>query len=102
MIKLGRRKKKYRPNFLAMAVMGIITVLLVIAMASRTAALEERLDTYEAKIDSLNIQIDEANKETEKLEGQRDYMQTLKYIEEMAKNVLGLVAPDEILVMPSE
>ena len=100
--KLGRRKKRYRPNILAMAVMTVITVLLVCAMVSRTTALEERLGTYEAKVTSLTHAIAAASAETEKLEEQRIYMQTNQYIEEMAKNVLGLVDPEEIVVVPSE
>ena len=101
-IELGRRKKKYRPNIFAMLVMTVITILLVYAMISQTSALEQRLGTYEARITSLNREIEDANAATEKLEEQRVYMQTTQYIEEMAKNVLGLVDPDEILVVPQQ
>ena len=85
-----------------MVVMAVITALLVCAMISRTSALEQRIGTYDAKIASLNLQISEANAKTDKLEEQRIYMQTIQYIEEMAKEVLGLVEPDEILVMPQK
>ena len=85
-----------------MLVMTVITILLVYAMISQTSALEQRLGTYEARITSLNREIEDANAATEKLEEQRVYMQTTQYIEEMAKNVLGLVDPDEILVVPQQ
>lgn len=87
---------------LAMAVMTVITVLLVCAMISRTTALEQRLGAYDVKLASLNLEIDEANAKTKQLEEQKTYMQTIQYIEEVAKEVLGLVEPDEILVMPQE
>ena len=99
-IELGRKKKKYRPNIFAMVVMTVITVLLVCAMVSRTSALEQSLGTYEARITSLNREIENANAAAQELEEQRIYMQTTQYIEEIAKNVLGLVEPDEILIVP--
>lgn len=100
-MELGRRKK-YRPNIAVMIVMTIITVGVVYACVLRTSALEQRLGTYEDKISALNLQIEEASAATEKLEEQRVYMQTRQYIEEMAKNILGLVEPDELLVKPEQ
>lgn len=97
-----RRKKKYRPNKLAIAVITLITVGLVYAMSVHTVQLQERLASYEAKIDSLNNQIAEGSELTEDLEEYRIYMQTMQFIEDMAKKVLGLVEPDEMVVVPNE
>lgn len=102
MMKLGRRKKRYRPNILAMVVMTVITALLVCAMISRTSDLEQRAENYEARIASLNLQIAEAGEITKELEEQRIYMQSTQYIMDMAKDVLGLVEPGEIVVMPQQ
>ena len=102
MMKLGRRKKHYRPNILAMIVMTVITVLLVCAMVSHTAELEPRAEVYEARIDSLMKEIAAADELTKELQEERVFMQSSQYIVQMAKNVLGLVEPGEIVVMPQQ
>lgn len=102
MMKLGRRRKRYRPNIFAMVVMTVITALLVCAMISHTSELEQRVENYEVRIASLNLQIAEAGETTKELEEQRIYMQSTQYIIETAKNVLGLVEPGEIVVMPQQ
>ncbi len=97
-----RRKKKYRPNKLAIAVITLITVGLVYAMSVHTSELMDRMEAYEAKIDSLNNQIAEGSELTEELEEYRIYMQTMQFIEDIAKKVLGLVEPGEMVVVPNE
>ena len=102
MVKLSRRKKRYRPNVFAMIVMTVITVLLVCALISRTSELERRAEVYEAKITSLNKEIAEADALTEALEEERIFMQSNQYIVQMAKDVLGLIEPGEIVVAPQQ
>jgi len=101
-VKLSRRKKRYRPNVFAMIVMTVITVLLVCALISRTSELERRAEVYEAKITSLNKEIAEADALTEALEEERIFMQSSQYIVQMAKDVLGLIEPGEIVVAPQQ
>lgn len=51
---------------------------------------------------ALERKIDAANQEHDNLVSQEQYMQTRKYIEDVAKDKLGLVYPDEIVIKPSE
>ena len=44
----------------------------------------------------------EESKEAEELAQEQIYVQTKEYIEKMAKEKLGLVYPDEILLKPSK
>ena len=46
--------------------------------------------------------IEEAQDEHKKLEEKEEYMKTKKYVEEVARNQLGLVYPDEIVIRPKE
>ena len=101
-MRLSRRRKHYRPNIFAMIVMTVITVLLVCALASRTSELERRAEIYEARITSLNKEIAEADALTEALEEERIFMQSSQYVVQMAKNVLGLVEPGEMVVAPQQ
>jgi len=54
------------------------------------------------KIDSLENQIAEGNDVTEELKEYRIYMQTMQFIEDIAKKVLGLIEPGEMVVVPNE
>lgn len=58
------------------------------ALEKRKAELEEELQTEQER--------------SEELEDQRAYMQTVRYIEEIARKVLGLVYPDETILRPQE
>ena len=50
----------------------------------------------------LEQKIEAAKQENEVLLAQQQYMQTNKYIEDVAKDKLGLVYPDEIVIKPQE
>jgi cell division protein FtsB len=53
---------------------------------------------YTNRINELNADIEAEKERTEEIEEYRKYMQTKKYIEEMAKEKLGLVYENEILI----
>ena len=50
----------------------------------------------------ITAQIEDAQNEHKKLEEKEDYMKTKKYVEDVARNQLGLVYPDEIVIRPEE
>ena len=39
---------------------------------------------------------------SDELEDRRTYMQTVRYVEDIARKVLGLVYPDETILRPTE
>lgn len=51
---------------------------------------------------ALEQKIENAYLEKQELIAQEQYMQTKQYIEDVAKDKLGLVYPDEIVIKPSE
>lgn len=55
---------------------------------------------YQAKEESLTRQVENEQKRAAELEERRVYVQTKQYIEEVAKQKLGLVKPDEVLLKP--
>lgn len=62
-------------------------------LPSRELAVTER---------TLEKKIEEAQLEREKMEAQEKYMQTKQYVEDVAKEKLGMVYPDEIVIRPSK
>ena len=51
--------------------------------------------------DALVRQLEQEKTRADELEEYRVYVQTKQYIEEVAKQKLGLVKPDEILLKPA-
>ncbi len=82
----------------------ICTVLLVLsgALAMQTMRLRNRQETYQERIEALEGQIDKEEARGAQLEEERVYVQTKQYIEEAAREKLGLVNEDELLIKPNE
>lgn len=66
------------------------------------ASLREKDLEYQVKEENLQAQKAEEEQRKAELEERKIYVQTKQYIEEVAKEKLGLVNPDEILLKPIE
>lgn len=78
-----------------------VVVAFCICAGVRTAQLKNQNAELAEKRESLEKQIKSEEQRTKELEELEKYMQTKKYVEEIAKEKLGLVYPDEILIEPS-
>ena len=50
----------------------------------------------------MELKVEEAKQEQANLDAQEKYMLTNEYIEDVAKDKLGLVKPDELVIRPAE
>lgn len=80
----------------------LVVVSLGVVVNLKSSSLEKRDQDYRAREAYLEQQLAAEEKRAEELEEYRIYVQTKQYIEEVAKEKLGLVKPDEILLKPSE
>ncbi len=87
-----------------MALVGIIFVVASMAMvvSLRGQGLKETDREYQIKEENLRRQLAEEEERAARLEEERIYVQTKQYIEQVAKEKLGLVNPDEILLKPAD
>lgn len=87
-----------------MALIGITFVVfsLAVTVTIKGTSLKEREREYRVRLENLQAQVDKEEDRAKKLEDYRVYVQTKQYIEEVAKQKLGLVKPDEILLKPSQ
>ena len=87
-----------------MTLIGITVVVLSLAVVVnlKSASLKAKDLEYQIREENLQAQKDEEEQRTKDLEERKIYVQTKQYIEEVAKEKLGLVMPDEILLKPSE
>lgn len=92
-----RRKRKNGLKIIAVTVLVLFSVISYssVQLQTKKRALEKQKSELEEKLQS-------EQERSEELENQRAYMQTVRYIEEIARKVLGLVYPDETILRPKE
>jgi cell division protein FtsB len=95
-VRASRRKSK------SGLILVLLVVLVVIAVSSLKAmSLHEKSEELAVTERQLETQIENAKEKAAELENREKYMQTKRYVEDEAKNKLGLVYPDEIVIRPS-
>lgn len=87
-----------------MAIMGITLVVMCLAVAIniKGADLKQSDLDYGIREENLEAQLGDEEKRTEELKEYKIYVKTKQYAEEVAKEKLGLVNPDEILLKPTD
>ncbi len=87
-----------------LALIGITMVVLSLAVVTNLGAssLREKDLEYQAKEQNLEQTLAEEEARAAQLEEYRIYVQTKQYVEKIAKEKLGLVKDDEILLKPRE
>ena len=97
----GRSKRLRRGKWEnRMAIIGITMV--VISLNAKGASLKQADLDYRQKEADLARQVQDEENRTRELEEYKIYVQTKQYAEEVAKEKLGLVNPDEILLKPRQ
>lgn len=81
---------------------GLLVLLILVAIGYNSIELKEEYKEKLKEKEKLEAEIDEANSYTEELNRKRAYVQTKKFVEEVARDYLGLVYPDDILIVPAE
>lgn len=95
-----RAKRQRRSSIAGLVISGIIVVIVICFFIISRMGLEAKNRDYIARREQLEQMIKEQEDIQKYLEERTKYVQTKKYIEEMAKNKLGLVYPDEIIFRP--
>lgn len=87
-----------------MALIGITMVVLSLAVIVQTRGvdLKKKDLEYQIKEEQLEAQVAAEEERAAQLEEYRVYVQTKQYIEKIAKEKLGLVNKDEVLLKPAE
>ena len=93
-------KKQKRKNGLKIIAVAVLVLFAVITYSSVELQAEKR--ALEKQKAELEEQLQTEQERSEELEDKKAYMQTVRYIEEVARKVLGLVYPDETILRPEE
>ncbi len=95
----SRRKKKRQKKGLPIIIFVVIVVCLCVGV--KVHSLKKQSTELAERQEALTRQIESEEERTKELEETDKYMQTKKFAEEVAKEKLGLVYPDEILIEPN-
>ena len=97
---MARRRivyQKQKQNKFAMVLITLVLLMLIVVVNIRKGELKEKQEAYAAKQAELQEKIEQEEIRAEELREYEKYTQTQKYIEDMAKEKLGLVYEDEIV-----
>lgn len=89
--------KRISNNRLGMAAIAIVALLLLGFTVTEGQKVQNSLTYYNAKAATLEEAIEEERTRTAEIDEKKAYMQTDEYVEEIARNRLGLVKDNEIV-----
>lgn len=101
----SRRKRKHsaqgknrilQHKISVLGISGVI-VMLAVVLAVGSMSLREKNERYKAQQAELETQLEEQKARGEEIEALEEYVGTDEYVEDVAKEKLGLVNPNEIL-----
>lgn len=90
------RRNQRQSRFDRVLVISVLLIMFVLVTVGGRD-LRKKQDAYEAQKAELQLQIAQQEKRAEELEQLKKYVQTDSYVEEVAREKLGLVHQDEIL-----
>ena len=94
--------RRKRQNRLGMFLVTIVVLMLLVVVSINSIGLRQKRASYQEREQALQQQIDAEEERSEEIEEYRKYTQTKKYVEEVAKEKLGLVNEGEIIYKPEE
>ncbi len=94
-----RRKKLSRFTIFGVT---ILCAVLCSILAYKNQSLEAKSAEYSQQIQELRAEQEDLRSETKELEEYKSYVKTDKFVEDVAREKLGLVYPDEVIFEPEE
>ena len=89
--------RKKRRNKTGMLLVTTVVLMMLIVVAVKSVELRDKRAAYALMEEALMREIEAEEARTEKIEEYEKYTQTKKYVEEIAKEKLGLVYEGEII-----
>lgn len=94
---MSPRSRKYRQNKTAKLLIGFVIAMLLFVVGFKSVELREKRDYYAQREQQLVKEIESEQARAVEIAEYETYTQTKAYIEEIARDKLGLVYEGEIL-----
>ncbi|HCM13284.1 MAG TPA: cell division protein FtsH [Lachnospiraceae bacterium] len=98
---MEKLKRSYKKGT-GIGIIAFVVLILFGIVAFRKIDLEKQSVQAKQKIEELDAQIAEEKERTEEIKNLEAYVHTKRYIEDMAREKLGLVYKDEIILKQEE
>ena len=103
---MARRRTKRKKNSMngGLAMIGLTVMILFVAgtILADARDMRKQQEAYIQRELTLERQISDEEQRTELLNERKKYVTTKQYIEEVARDKLGLLNPDEVLLKEKE
>ena len=99
---MKKAKKRKSQTRIAMVSITFVVGVLFVGMMGKSVALQNQLSSYDSQIKELDQQIEEEEGRTTEIDDLKEYMKTDEYVEETAREKLGLVKENEIVFKESD
>ena len=97
-----KARKERRQRKASVIALAVVAVFLIVGMGIYIRSLKQKEASYLARESELVAELEIEESVAEKLDLETRLRQTLKDIEQVAREKLGLVFPDDVIVKPSE
>ncbi len=97
-----RYKRQRRASILGAIIIFALILVIGVALMVGKSSIDAKNKEYESQIAQLEHQLQEQEERKQELEEYRKYIQTKKFVEEVAKDKFGLLYPNEIMFKPKE
>lgn len=89
--------RKKRQNRLGMVCVSVVVIMVCVVILVKSTELQQKKEAYVKREEALQQQIETEEARAQELIEYEKYTKTAKYVEEVAKDKLGLVYDDEII-----
>lgn len=96
----GRQKKRLRRHKQSMLLVSLVLLFLIGVVGAGSISLREKNRAYAAQEAELREQLAEEEKRADEIENFEEYIDSGKYVEEVAKDKLGMAHKNEIIFKP--
>lgn len=96
---MSRRRKSNKRKFL---VLGCLLFAVGSAAAAKGKEMKQERKKYEERMAELESEIAQEEQRTKEIEEYKEYVTSDEYVEEVARDKLGLVYDDEVLLKAKE
>lgn len=101
-VRRRNRMQEPKQNRLAAILVAMVVIVMLVVVAVNNYNLKKKLAQYQEKEQILKEQIATEKERTLEIEEFEKYTKTKKYIEDVAREKLGLVYEDEIIIKTDE
>ncbi|MBQ7065370.1 MAG: septum formation initiator family protein [Lachnospiraceae bacterium] len=93
---------KRQQNKMGMFLVTVVVLMMLLVVSINSIELQQKQAEYLERQEQLQAEIDAENERTKEIEEFKKYTQTKAYVEEVAKEKLGLVYEGEIIFKTQE